>query len=146
MPNIGSVLKDEITRLARRELKKEVGHVRKITATHRRDLAAIKRQLASAQKRIQLLERQASRTRAVPIAAESSEKPVRFVAKGLVSLRKRLGLSAAGLAKLIDVSEQSVYNWEAKKTVPRRQQVEAIAGLRGLGKREAHARLEKLGK
>ena len=146
MPNIGSVLKDEVTRLARRELKKEVGPVRKITAAHRRDLAAIKRQLANAQKRIQLLERQASKTRATPMAAESSGKPVRFVAKGLASLRKRLGLSAAGLAKLIDVSEQSVYNWEAKKTVPRRQQVEAIAGLRGLGKREAQARLEKLGK
>lgn len=146
MPNIGSVLKDEVTRLARRELKKEVGPVRKITAAHRRDLAAIKRQLVSAQKRIQLLERQVSKTRAAPMAAASSEKPLRFVAKGLVSLRKRLGLPAAGLAKLLDVSEQSVYNWEAKKTVPRRQQVEAIAGLRSLGKREAHARLEKLGK
>lgn len=70
-------------------------------------------------------------------------KPIRFVAKGLRSMRQKLGLSAAELASLIGVSEQSVYNWEQKKATPRREQVAAIVGLRGIGKKEARARLEK---
>jgi transcriptional regulator with XRE-family HTH domain len=40
------------------------------------------------------------------------------------------------------VSAQSIYNWETGKAVPRRQQLEAIAALRGIGKREALSRLE----
>jgi DNA-binding transcriptional regulator YiaG len=143
MPNIVSVLKDEIVRLCRKELKKDAHPLRKITAAHRRDLAEIKRQLAAAHKRIKLLERAEGRTsRAQP--PQASNKPIRFVAKGLRSMRQRLGLSAAELAMLIGVSEQSVYNWETKKTTPRREQVQALAPLRALGKREARARLEQL--
>jgi len=145
MPNLGNVLKDEVVRLCRKELRKELGPVRKITAAHRRDIAALKRQLSAAQRRVQLLERQAARSGAArpqPV----SDKPVRFVAKGLRSMRQRLGLSAAELARLIEVSEQSVYNWETKKTTPRREQVQALASLRGLGKREVRARLEKMSK
>jgi DNA-binding transcriptional regulator YiaG len=145
MPNLGSVLKDEVVRLCRKELRKELGPVRKITATHRRDLAALKRQLSEAQRRVQTLERQAAKSgtsRPQPV----TDRPIRFVAKGLRSMRQKLGLSAADLARLLQVSEQSVYNWEAKKTTPRREQVQAIAALRGLGKREARAQLEKMPK
>jgi len=42
MPNIASVLKDEVVRLCRKELKKAALPIRKITAAHRRDLAEIK--------------------------------------------------------------------------------------------------------
>ncbi len=145
MPNLGNVLKDEVVRLCRKELRKELGPVRKITAAHRRDLAALKRHLAEAQRRVQLLERQAARSGAARPQAVT-DRPIRFVAKGLRSMRQRLGLSAADLARLIQVSEQSVYNWETKKTTPRREQVQALAALRGLGKREAHAQLEKMPK
>jgi DNA-binding transcriptional regulator YiaG len=145
MPNLGNVLKDEVVRLCRKELRKELGPVRKITTAHRRDLAALKRQLAEAQRRVQLLERQAARAGAAR-PQPSTDKPVRFVAKGLRSLRQRLGLSAADLARLIEVSEQSVYNWESKKTTPRREQVQALAALRGIGKREVRAQLERMPK
>ena len=143
MPNFAATLKDEVVRLCRKELRKELGPVRKIAATHRRDLAALKRQLAEAHRRVQLLERQAAKSGASRPQAVT-DRPIRFVAKGLRSLRSRLGLSAADLARLIEVSEQSVYNWETKKTTPRREQVQALAALRGVGKREVHARLEKM--
>ena len=140
MPNIASVLKEEIVRLCRKELKRETLPIRKTTATHRSDLADLKRQLAAAHKRIQVLERAAAQSspRTEPVA---TGKPIRFVAKGIRPLRQRLGVSAAGLATLLGVSEQSIYNWESKKTVPRREQVAALAALRGIGKREAQARL-----
>lgn len=56
-------------------------------------------------------------------------------------MRKKLGLSAADFGKLAGASAQSIYSWEAGKTVPRKSQQATIAGLRGMGKKEAKARL-----
>ena len=66
----------------------------------------------------------------------------RFSAKGLRTLRTRLGFSAAQMGKLLGVSGQSVYNWEGQKSVPRKSQLVALAQLRGVGKRKAQARLD----
>lgn len=140
MPNIASLLKSEISRLSRREIRKEVEPLRKAAAAHRREIAALKRTIAA-------LDRRAKSLAKTVVAKDSgttgtNEKPTRFVAKGLVSLRKRLGLSAADLARLLAVSMQSVYNWEHKKASPRKEQVVAIAALRSIGKREAQQRLD----
>jgi transcriptional regulator with XRE-family HTH domain len=45
------------------------------------------------------------------------------------------------VAKLLGVSALSVYKWESGKTRPRAKQIEAIATLRGMGRREAAKRL-----
>jgi len=63
------------------------------------------------------------------------------VAKGFAAMRKRLGLSAVQLGRLVGASEQSVYNWETKKAVPRKEALAAIVELRGMGKREVQLRL-----
>jgi len=142
MPNIAALIKSEITRLSKKEIRSAVQPLRKSAATHRREIAALKRVIAS-------LERQAKQlAKKVPAPdgakGVSDEKPIRFVAKGLLSLRQRLDMSAPELARLLGVSTQSVYNWEHKKAVPRREQVTAIAALRPLGKREAHQKLDAL--
>jgi DNA-binding transcriptional regulator YiaG len=142
MPNIGAMLKEEISRLCRREIRKQVQPIRKVSAGYRRDIAALKRQLQDVQRRTGALAKQAAQTSKTP--AEESGPPMRFVAKGLRSLRGRLGLSASDLAQLMGVSDQSVYNWELKKTTPRKEQLAALATIRSLGKREAHKRLEAL--
>ena len=145
MANIGSLLKSEISRLSRREIRREVGSVKKASAAHRRDIAALKRQIATLQRQASVLAKRAtSSTESAP--AELPQRPVRFVAKGFRSLRARLGLSAPQLARLLGVSEQSVYNWETKKATPRREQLAAIIALRGVGKREVQERLESLQK
>ena len=142
MPNIGVLLKDEISRLCRREIRKTVASVKKASAAYRRDIASLKRQLAALQKKSASLEKRTN------VARDSNptlpDRPVRFVAKGLRSLRSRLGLSAAQLALLLDVSEQSVYNWETKKATPRKEQLAAIIAMRGIGKREAQERLDAI--
>ena len=71
---------------------------------------------------------------------------VRFTATGLRSQRKRLGLSAADYAQLVGVSAQSIYNWEREIARPRKEQIAVLAALRGMGKREAQARLRQLAK
>lgn len=140
MPNIASLLKAEIVRLARKEVRNEVGSLRKSSATHRREIAALKREVAALQRQAKGLARQASGGANPKEAAPVTKS--RFVAKGFRSMRTRLGLSAAELATLLNVSPQSVYNWEHQKSVPRASQVAAIASLRSLGKKEAQQRLQ----
>ena len=142
MPNIGTVLREEITRLSRKESRSQIDPTKKATTQHRRDIAALKRQVAQLERHVALL---AGRSLGVPrVAADSSAKPVRFAAKGLRSQRSRLGLSAADFGKLMGMSAQSIYNWERGAAYPRAEQVAKVAALRGIGKREAGQRLAKL--
>ncbi len=145
MPNIGTVLKQEIARLSRREIRAQVHTTKKASAQHRRDIALLKREVATLRRQVALLQRQALRAPSA-IPSESTTRKVRFVAKGLRSQRKRLGLSAEDYAKLMGVSAQSIYNWERGHATPRAEQISALAGLRGMSKRMAAARLAQLGR
>lgn len=145
MPNIGSLLKDEIARLCRKEIRRQVEPVRKNAAAYRHDIADLKRRIAALERQNAGLAKRAAKSEKAP-KPESDEAPMRFVAKGLVSLRLRLGLSAGDFGRLIGVSGQSVYNWEKGKTTPRKEQLALLAAVRGIGKGEAQARLEKVEK
>lgn len=142
MPNIGTVLKEEITRVCRKEIRQQVEPLRKASAAYRREIATLKRKIAVLERQAAVFEKQT--TKMARETTAEPDRPMRFVAKGLVSLRARLGLSAEDFGLLAGVSDQSIYNWEKGKTVPRKEQLAAIASLRGLGKREAAARLEAL--
>lgn len=137
MANIGTLLKSEIERLARKEIRKEAAKLKKASAQFRRDLAAIKRQLADAMRGA----KKGSAAADVPAVAAGEGGQFRFTVKGLKSQRKRLGLSAADYGKLIGVSGQSIYKWEREEARPRAKQIARLAALRGLGKKEALARL-----
>jgi DNA-binding transcriptional regulator YiaG len=139
MPNIGVVLKTEITRLSKKTAKAYVQPLHSSVASHRRSLAAMKRQISALEKEIAQLRRAGGKAAAAAPRADEGEgagTPLRFQARGLRSLRARLGLSAEEFGKLAGVSGQSVYNWESEKTVPRRSQLESLAKLRGMGKRQ----------
>ena len=47
MPNIATILKDEIARVARREVRAETQKLKKASTQHRTVIAALKRQLAA---------------------------------------------------------------------------------------------------
>lgn len=139
--NMASVLKNEISRLARKEIKAHTDALRKASTGYRRDIAELKRQVAVLSRQV----KKAGGRQAVDAAADNEDAGTsRFSAKGLKSLRARLGLSAADFGKLAGASGQSVYNWENGKTVPRASQVAGVVALRSLGKREAQAQLEAL--
>lgn len=140
MSDIAGLLKSEIVRLSKKVIREYLGPIQSATTSHRRQLAAVKKQLIALEREVAQLRRAAKANASAPAAKETSN--IRFVAKGFRTLRARLGLSAEELGQLLGVSAQSVYNWENKKTVPRREQVAAIAALRGVGKREIRARLE----
>ena len=141
MPNLSTILKGEITRLARKEIKAAVDPVRKANVGHRKEIAELKRLVASLQRDLKAASKSA-KVRAE--ASESSPGGTRFSAKGLKSLRAKLGLSAAEFGQLVGASGQSIYKWETGKAVPRAAQQAALAAIRGIGKREAGKRLAEM--
>ena len=138
MPNLSTILKGEITRLARKEIKAAIAPLRKANAGHRKEIAELKRFVALLQRDLKAASRPA---KAVAAVGEASFGSTRFSAKGLKSLRAKLGLSAAEFGLLVGASGQSIYKWETAKTVPRASQQAALAAIRGIGKREAGKRL-----
>ena len=139
MPNFASALKEEIVRLARKELRSETEKLKKASTAYRSEIATLKRRVAALEKQLV----QVSRKSAVKGTPTDVTK-VRFSAKGLATHRQRLGLSAADLGALLGVSAQSIYLWEAGKSKPRQQQLAAISAMRKMGKREALAQLSSL--
>ena len=142
MPNIAVAFRQEITRLARREIRSEIRGLKRASAQFRKDIAGLKRRVSELQADVARIERLLPRE-VVPRVSAAEAEGVRFSARGLRSNRQRLGLSAASYAKLVGVSEQTIYNWEQGARHPIRQKLAVLRALRGIGKREAHARLEQ---
>jgi DNA-binding transcriptional regulator YiaG len=142
MPNIATVLKEEITRLARKEVRRQTDALKKASAQHRKDGAEMKRRLSELQRKLTALEKQVRKGTPSQVTEAPTER-VRFTAKGLRSQRKRLGLSAADYGKLVGVTGQTIYSWESETSRPRKQQVARLAAIRGIGKREVEERLTR---
>jgi DNA-binding transcriptional regulator YiaG len=145
MPNIATMLKGEISRIARKEMKSGTSVLRKASAQYRREIAALKRQVENLLSRISLLEKKVLQE--VPAqVTEVATKGFRFTAKGLLAQRKRLGLSAESFAKLVGVSGLTIYSWEKGTSRPRKALLPVLGSIRQMGKKEAKARLEQVSK
>jgi uncharacterized sporulation protein YeaH/YhbH (DUF444 family) len=111
MPNIASLLKAEITRLARKEARAATQGLKKAVAAHRAEIAALKRRTIALEQALRRAQRGTAGTNTPqPTQEASSATGLRFSAKGLAAQRHRLGLSAHDLGRLVGASGQSVYN------------------------------------
>ena len=143
MPNIAAVLKDEIRRLARKEVKSQVGQTRKLAAAHRREIAGLKRLLAKQAAEIKSLQKRSPESEKLQ-STENELESIRFSARSVKAQRQRLGLSAADYGRLIGVSGLTIYAWESGKNRPRKAQLAALVAARGIGKREALTKLAEV--
>jgi DNA-binding transcriptional regulator YiaG len=142
MTTLAIALKDEIRRLARKEIKAQTLRTTRAVAQYRREIARLKRQQHEQDRKIAHLETRARNTaQASPAELNGG---TRFSSRSVKAQRRRTGLSAADYAKLLGVSPLTVYNWEQNKTRPRKGQFAALVALRGIGKREAKAKLAAL--
>jgi DNA-binding transcriptional regulator YiaG len=144
MPNIASLLKAEISRVARKEIRAEITALRKAATTHRSEIAALKRRAANLEQQIRKVSKTATRSSVAAPNDDAADSNLRFSAKGFATLRKRLGVSAAEMGALLGASDQSVYKWERGEVRPRATQLPAIAAVRGMGKKEVRRRLESM--
>ena len=143
MTSLTVALKDEIRRLARKEIRQQTGPTSQAVARYRREIAQLKRQARNLEKKIGFLENQ-ERKRIGTDGVQEINGNARFSTRSVKAQRQRTGLSAADYGRLVGVSALTIYNWESGKTRPRKEQLAALVALRGIGKREAQVRLELL--
>lgn len=142
--NVMSVLKAEISRLARKEAKAVVSPVQKASATYRGLIAGLRKQVDALQREV------ASLKRAMPspdkvLAKTEPEGRFWITGKGVKAMRKKTGLTQEKFGKLVGVSVPTVVNWEKAKGKLnlRKATAGALQGLRGKGKREVAEMLPK---
>jgi len=147
MTNFASSLKSEIARVSRKVVKDDLAGLRKASTAHRSEIAALKRECKALAAQMRKLARALSAVGLNPSAAPADResiqaKPnIRFDAERFAAQRRKLGLTQADMAQLVGASALSVYKWESGRVQPRAAQLERILAVRGVGKREALARL-----
>ena len=139
MSKLADVLKDEVRRLARKELKTLSGQTSKTLSRYRKDIAELKRQNTVQARRIAVL--QARQRKLEAGGSEDGGKALRFSPRSVRTQRDRLGLSAENYGQLVGVSGVTICNWEQGKARPKAAQLAALASVRGIGKSDAVARL-----
>ena len=136
MGKVETVLKAEIARLSRRETRRlmakhvdELRRLRRRVTELARDVRALK--TARAEEQVKTKIRAAAET-----VAGAQATTVRMSPMLIRSLRNRLGISQAKLAKLVGVSTVAVGQWESGRSRPRSESKARIAALRSVGRRE----------
>ena len=135
-------IKEEIRRIARREANA-------LTKRLRQDNAGLKKSNADLKRRVAKLEKIAARHQEASLAWKKQAlkaspedlEGLRFRKDTVSSIRKRLKLTQAELAKLAGVSLATVGNWE-KESIPKDEHKATLAGLRKLGRKQAREMLE----
>ena len=143
MAKLAIVLREEIQRLARKEVRKAVSPLKKEVTRLRRDVAELKRLVAQLARDTKRVVPEVARLRRVALDPKAKEvKQARFGPKLIAALRRRLKLSRAKFGRLAGVSSNTVYLWESGNTAPRDKARAALLDLRRIGVREAKRRLK----
>ena len=138
MPNIAQLLKDEISRLARKEVRAASAplqqQIRELKKTNRQQREAIDMLL----RRVDQLQALAGSPtdKILKAPAVENDRQIRLSGTSIKKHRKRLGLSQEDLGQLLNVSTNTIVRWEQDKSKPREAYRSGIAQLRTMGVRE----------
>lgn len=135
MPDLKSLLNDEIRRLARKEVKIAMEPVLE-------NIANLKKLCAEQKKQIQRLEKALNDAGNPVVEEEEKPRSCRLNAAGIIRIRGKLKLTQSEFGKLLGVTMHTVSIWEQEKCAPRPAMKEKICALRTLGKRKVKQLLE----
>ena len=142
MPDVAAVLRQEIQRLARKEVRDQVVPLKKSVTELRKKVSDTQREIGTLQKAVRTLEREAAlRLTETPKPVPDSDTKIRFSPKWVATDRKRLGLSAEDYGRLVGVSGQTIYSWERGTSRPREERLPAWAAPRSRRDRASSSRL-----
>jgi DNA-binding transcriptional regulator YiaG len=144
MPNVAKVLRDEISRISRKETKSSIEGIGKSHKGLKKIVTDLKRRVLLLEKGNKGLVAAVRRYQAEQPEKPSEEKEkVRLTSRGVRSLRRRLRLSQADFAKLVGANTHSVYLWESKEgpLKLRDKTRRALLSIRGLRSGEARMKL-----
>jgi DNA-binding transcriptional regulator YiaG len=143
MGKVESIIKSEIIRLAK-------GEMRKISIPLGRDVRLMKNTVSQLRKSVLSLERFAAHQqkelskREVRLEAPPEEiRQSRFSPRLLQSLRKRLGITQKELAILAGVTVGAAHLWETGKFRPKDKKMGVLVALRKLNRRQVRELLEQ---
>jgi len=150
MTAFSEAFRAEVLRMARKEIKADVGGLRKTVTAQRHEIATLKRDVRALTSQLKAVLKAVARQDGTGKAAppEGAEAPARrgrrfkFDAQALAAKREQLGISQQAMAALLEASMLSVSRWESGKVTPRAAQLERIQAVLKIGKREATARLQ----
>ena len=142
MGKVGSIIKSEIIRLAKREMRKlsvplgrDVRSLKNTVSQLRKSVLAIERFVVQKQKELS--------KREIRLEAPPEElKKSRFSPRLIRSLRKKLRITQKELAVLAGVTVGAVQKWETGKFRPKNDKRAALVGLKKLGRQSVRKLLE----
>jgi DNA-binding transcriptional regulator YiaG len=148
MPDLNKPIREEITRLTRKELKQALAAQKAINTALKKSLTAVKAECAELRRDVKAIEKRLPKPvePKKPEVSEDKLKGFNPSTKMVKALRAKLGLSQVDFARLVGVSPQAVYLWERKDGALklRSQAKAALFAIRSLGKREAKAQLAEM--
>lgn len=142
MGKIEGVLRDEIVRLAKREVRQQVDPLKRENRDLKKRIVQLERLAKPIHKEIKK-KQQAKQEKLSDLRAPEEEvKAARINPEWVQNLRGKLNLSQAGLAQLIGISVSGVRTWEYGTSSPTGARREALVALRKLGRRDVKKLLE----
>ena len=152
MPNLATLLKEEISKIVRKEVQDQVRELQKTVREQRDALARLEKQSgpakAKAAAKPAATKSAATKSAAAKPAAKVSKAPagdkrkqIRISPNTIKKHRKRLKLSQAELGELLNVSTNTVLRWEAGTSKPRSKHLSGLGQLRSMGLREVKKQL-----
>ena len=142
MTAFSEAFRSEVMRMARKEIKGELDHLRKITSSQRSEIAGLKRELRGMMSMIKQLQK---RLPEEPVKAVTEPKGEGGIGARLKAKREFYGVSQRAMGALLEASALSVSRWEHGDATPRAAQLARIESVLKVGKRAALARLRELG-
>ena len=144
MPTLAALLKEEISKIVRKEVQDQVRELNKTVREQRDALARLEKQIGPAKAKAAAKPAAAKPAAKVRKAsAGDKRKQPRISPDTIKKHRKRLKLSQAELGELLNVSTNTVLRWEAGTSKPRSKHLPGLGQLRSMGLRELKKQLGK---
>ena len=144
MPNIAQIFKDEILRLARKEIKAATENFNNTVRDLKHQNVLLKKEIAGLTEQLATLQIQRKTITANPAKEANRPDKRRLGAAGIRKLRSRLDLNRQEMALLLGVNPNSIFLWERSKAKPRPATREKIIALRSMSKDRVESILAEL--
>jgi len=136
MGKLEGIIKDEIIRLAKREMRMKFVPLRRDVRSLKITASQLRKSVVGLQRFVSQQEKQIG-SKPVPEVTPEDMKKARFSPRLIKSLRKHLGVSQRDMAKLSGVTAGAVFLWEKGIFEPKDDKKKVLVGLRKLGRQSA---------
>ncbi len=148
MPTLAALLKEEISKIARKEVQDQVRELKQTVREQRDAIARLEKQIGPAKAKAATKSaakpaaaKPAAAKPAAKASADDKRKQLRIAPNTIKKHRKRLKLSQAELGEILNVSTNTVLRWEAGTSKPRGKHLPGLDQLRTISKRDLKKQL-----